>query len=298
MRSAHERAMHAGRERTLSKSRARYWILGGRRLAKNLTNSCVTCRKERQPPHSTLMENLPTYRVKVHSPPFSVAGVDLFGPFHGRNKSSKTWGAIFTCATSRAVHLEIVENASTEAFSQAQRRFASHHSWPATIISDNGGSFVRAETELRKLLIEGKRCLTEFAVLHQIHWKFITPFSPHQGGMYESLIKVTERVLRISTGEQILSWNEMVTVFAEVKSILNSRPLTYMSDDPNNLRPLTPHPLLLGRASADIPHGHGPYEDTKNYYKCLQYVQTIANNLRRRFIDEYVPKMITIGRSK
>ena len=118
------RVMHAGRERTLSESRARYWILGGRRLAKNLTSSCVTCRKERQPPHSTLMGNFPTERVKVHSPPFSVTGVDLFGPFHlkyGRNTTSKALGAIFKCATSRAVRLEIVENASTEAFLQALR---------------------------------------------------------------------------------------------------------------------------------------------------------------------------------
>ena len=58
--------------------------------------------------------------------------------------------------------------------------------------------------------------------------------------MYESLIKVTKRALRMSTGKQILSWNEMATIFAEVKSIINSRPLTYLSHDPNDLRPLTP----------------------------------------------------------
>ena len=73
---------------------------------------------------------------------------------------------------------------------------------------------------MRKLFLEGKKRLRDFAVLHKIHWKFITPLSPHQGGMYESLIKVTKRALRMSTGEQILSWNEMATVFAEVKSIL------------------------------------------------------------------------------
>ena len=117
---------------------------------------------------------------------------------------------------------------------------------PWLAIADNGGSFVGAEIELRKLLIEGKRRLTDFAVLHKMRWKFITPLSPHQGGMYESLIEVIKRALRISTGEQILSWNEMATVFAEVKSILNSRPLTHMSDDPNDPRPLTPNHLLLG----------------------------------------------------
>ena len=299
MESAHVKVKHAGRERTLCESRAKYWIIGGRQVAKNVTKNCVVCRRVRQPPHSTLMGNLPQDRVKVHAPPFTVTGVDLFGPFllkYGRNKSIKAWGAIFTCATSRAVHLEIVENASAEAFLQALRRFASHHGWPETVISDNGGSFVGAEVELRKLFLEGKKRLTDFAVLHKIHWKFITPLSPHQGGMYESLIKVTKRALRMSTGEQILSWNEMATIFAEVKSIVNSRPLTYLSDDPNDLRPLTPNHLLLGRASADVPHG--PYEDTKNTHKRFQYVQTLVNNFWKRFITEYIPKLIATGRSK
>jgi hypothetical protein len=138
--------------------------------------------------------------------------------------------------------------------------------------------------------------LQDFAVLHKIHWKFITPLGSYQGGMYESLIKVTKRALRVTVGEQILSWNEMATVFAEVKSIVNSRPLTYMSDDPNDLRPLTPNHLLLGRASPDIPHG--PYEDTNNSRKRFQYTQTIANHFWRRFIQEYIPKLIAVERSK
>ena len=297
--SAHVKVKHAGRERTLCESRAKYWIIAGRQVAKNVTKNCVVCRRVRQPPHSTLMENLLQNRVKVHAPPFTVTGVDLFGPFllkYGRNKSTKALRAIFTCATSRAVHLEIVENASAEAFLQALQRFASHHGWPETVISDNVGSFVGAEVELRKLFLEGKKRLTDFAVLHKIHWKFITPLSPHQGGMYESLIKVTKQALRMSTGEQILSWNEMTTIFAEVKSIVNSRPLTYLSDDSNDLRPLTPNHLLLGRASADVPHG--PYEDTKNTHKRFQYVQTLVNNFWKRSITEYIPKLIATGRSK
>jgi hypothetical protein len=88
----------------------------------------------------------------------------------------------------------------------------------------------------------------------------------------------------------------MATVFAEVKSIVNSRPLTYMSDDPNDLRPLTPNHLVRGRASPDIPHG--PYEDTKNSRKRFQYTQTIANHFWRRFIQEYIPKLIAVERSK
>jgi hypothetical protein len=109
------------------------------------------------------------------------------------------------------------------------------------------------------------------------------------------LIKVTKRALRLSIGEQILSWNEMATVFAEVKSILNSRHLTFLSDDPKDLRPLTPNHLLLGRASADIPHG--PYEDTKNSRKRFQYAQTCSceqflEKIYRRTRTFLIPKLI------
>ena len=103
------------------------------------------------------MGNLPQDRVKVHAPLFTVTGVDLFAPFllkYGRSKSTKAWGTILTCVTSRAAHLDIVENASAEAFLQALRRLASHYGWSETVISDNGGSFVGTEVELRKVFFE------------------------------------------------------------------------------------------------------------------------------------------------
>ena len=95
----------------------------------------------------------------------------MFGPFwlkYGRNKKMKSWGAVFTCATVRAIHLEIVQDLSTEAFLHALRRFAAHHGWPTMIISDNGTSFVGAENELGRILQEGKQDIEDFAVTHKL----------------------------------------------------------------------------------------------------------------------------------
>ena len=111
------------------------------------------------------MADLPPERLKLFSPPFTVTRVDLVGPFHlkyGRNKKIKSWGAVFTCATVRAIHLQILQDLSTEAFLHALRRFAAHHGWPTTIISDNGTSFVGAERELRKLTKEGRKEIEDF----------------------------------------------------------------------------------------------------------------------------------------
>ena len=103
------------------------------------------------------MADLPPERLKLFSPPLSITGVDLFGPFflnYGQKKEKKSWGALFARATVRAIHLEIVDDLSIEALLHALRRFAAYHGWPNIIISDNRKSFVGCESELKKLLQE------------------------------------------------------------------------------------------------------------------------------------------------
>ena len=293
VRDSHNRVLHAGRERTLCETRRKFWILRGRNLVKKVVKDCVTCRKLRQNPYSTLMADLPPERLKIFSPPFSVTGVDLFGPFwlkYGRNKKIKSWGAVFTCATVRAIHLEIVQDLSTEAFLHALRRFAAHHGWPAMIISDNGTSFVGAENELRRILQEGKQDIEDFAVTHKLKWKFNTPLSPHQGGFFESMVKLTKKALHVIVGQQTLSWNEMSTVFAEVEYIVNSRPLGQPSNDANDLQPLTPNHLILGRATADAPQG--PFREARTHRKRFEYIQSLVQQFWSRFQKEYLQTLM------
>ncbi|XP_064614545.1 uncharacterized protein LOC135478203 [Liolophura sinensis] len=250
------------------------------------------CRKLRQPPHSTLMGDLPSDRLRPFEPPFSVTGVDLFGPFflkYGRNQSKKAWGAIFTCATSRAVLLEIVDNLSTEAFLQALRRFVSHHGWPHTIISDNGTSFTGAQKELKVLVKEARRQLMDFASLHEVKWKFITPLSPHQGGFYESLIRQIKRALQVAVGKQVLTWNEMATVFAEVQCLVDSRPIGFTPKNPNDIQPLTPNHFVLGRATPAV--HQGPFQETRNLRKRFEFVQMLVQQFWKRFVHEYIPTL-------
>lgn len=168
MKYVDEKVFHPGCERTLTETRQKYWLVRGRGLARKLVKDCAICRKLCQPPHTTLMADLPPERTKPFSPPFC----DLFGLFnlkYSRHKSTKAWGALFTCATMRAIQLEVVESLSTESFLQALQSLVSPHGWPDTFISDNGKSFVGAEKELRKLIKEGRensrfRCAAHDAV--------------------------------------------------------------------------------------------------------------------------------------
>jgi hypothetical protein len=293
MQDAHEKIFHAGAERTLAECRREFWVIRGRNLAKKIVKECVTCRKLRKPPHETLMADLPPERLKVFSPPFTTTGVDLFGPFqlkYGYKKKIKAWGALFTCATTRAIHLEIVENLSTQSFLHALRRFISHHGWPKCMISDNGTSFVGAQKEIRDMLVNGRREIEDFSSVHELKWKFTTPLSPHQGGIYESLIKQVKRAIHVAIGQQTLSWNEMATVFAEIESLVNSRPLSLTPDNPNDLQPLTPNHFMLGRATNDLPQG--PFHESTNLNKRFEYIQQLVQHFWNRFIREYLPTLM------
>lgn len=109
-----------------------------------------------------------------------------------------------------------------------------------------------------------------------MRWIFTTPLSPHQGGIYESFIKQAKRALRVTVGNQMHSWNEMSTVFAEVKSLINTHPLGYSSVDPNDPQPITPNHLLLGRTSPSVPQES--FHVSCNPRKRFDFVQSIAQH--------------------
>lgn len=181
---------------------------------------------------------------------FTTTGVDFLGPFnssYGSNKTVKACGALFTCATVRAIHLKIVDGLSTESFLQALRRLADEHNLGQWYI------LRWCQARMKQLFQEGKKQIQYLAMLHKLKWTFLTLLSPQQGGFYESLIKQVKRSLHTSVGEQILTWNEMSTVFAEVKCLVNSRQMSYISNNPNDPQPITPNHFLLGRASPEIP---------------------------------------------
>ena len=132
---------------------------------------------------------------------------------------------------------------------------------------------------------EGRKDVEDFVVTHKIKWRFNTPSSPHQGGMFESMVKQTKTALKVIVGQQILSWNEMSTVFTEVQCLVNSQPLGHPSNATNDLPPLTPNNFILSRATADVPQG--PFREAKAYRKRFEFVQSLVQQFGGRFQREY-----------
>lgn len=101
------------------------------------------------------MADLPRDRV-TPSPPFTHCAMDYFGPFYmieGR-KELKGYGVLFTCLTSRAIHLEVTHSLETDSYIDAQQRFICRRGPVCQMRSDQGTNLVRAKRELKDALLE------------------------------------------------------------------------------------------------------------------------------------------------
>ncbi|GFQ75068.1 thioredoxin [Trichonephila clavata] len=137
---------------------------------------------------------------------------------------------------------------STEQFLLAFRRFISRRGLCSTIYSDNAKTFKRAELQLKKFW----KCMLYPSVqdlfsTHGITWKYIVEKGAWWGGFWERHFRTIKTCLRKIIGHSSLSSNELETVFIEIEAMINSRPITYIYDDPSEPSPLTPAHFLIGK---------------------------------------------------
>ena len=152
--STHAKLYHSGVNSTVTAIRQTYWIPTARQYVKTLLRRCTICRKQLGKPYATPdPAPLPKNRTQ-NLPPFTITGVDFTGALyiHHNNEEQKVYICLFTCATTRAVHLEIVTDLSMETFLLAFQRFASRKSTPHVMMSDNASTYMSAAEELTKLL--------------------------------------------------------------------------------------------------------------------------------------------------
>ena len=248
VQQTHLELRHSSYNLVLAALRTKYWLPKGRITVKRVISRCIACKRLLQRPYRLpSAPALPPERVNV-SIPFHNVGLDYMGPFvlidPANLSTTKIYVCLFSCMWSRAVALEVAPSLSTKDFLLCFRRFAAKFSLPKKIYSDNGTQFVAGHNFLESLFSEPE--VTQYLKYSQIEWRFITPMSPWKGGHYERLVGVTKKVLHKSMFRKKLSVDEFRTVLAEAQTIVNSRPLTYVSSVRES-EVLTPNHLLVGR---------------------------------------------------
>lgn len=152
----HKRIQHQGRGQTLNHIREHgYWIIGGSSVVKDTIAGCITCHRLRRPPEHQKMADLPAERLE-QSPLFCHVGIDCFGPFmiqRGRS-AVKRYGLIVTCLYSRAVHLEPLDDLSTDCFLNCLRCIIAIRGKISTIRCDQGTNFIGASRQLNLAKVE------------------------------------------------------------------------------------------------------------------------------------------------
>lgn len=291
LRNIHERLGHSGRNHILSTLRRKYWITGANSAVRKIMSDCCLCRRQNGRMMLQKMADLPMERILPDKPPFTNTGVDYFGPIEvkkGRG-TAKRYGVIFTCLSSRAVHLEIANSLNTDACINAIRRFVCRRGQVVNLLSDNGTNFKGAEKELREALLTLNQ--TNIGGMLQqkgIKWSFNPPSASHYGGVWERMIRMVRRILSSVLHQQKLDDDGLHTVICEVEAILNDRPITKLSDDPNDLEPLTPNHILLMKGKPSLPPGLFEHHDLY-IRKRWRQVQYISDLFWKRWIREYLP---------
>jgi hypothetical protein len=187
----------------------------------------------------------------------------------------------------------LVRSLSTASFLEALARFISRRGRPAIIHSDNGTNFIGTENAFKTL--DWKKIVTQCAI-QRIEWKFNPPTAAWWGGFWERMVRSVKELLRRVLGRSTVAYDQLNTYLCEIESHINGRPLTTVTEDPDDLSPLTPAMFLhetpcSSFAELDFLTGAG-------FQEAYKMRKTILGDFKKRFRNEYLGLLVQKGKSQ
>ncbi|XP_014673996.1 PREDICTED: uncharacterized protein LOC106814211 [Priapulus caudatus] len=238
------------------------------------------------------MAQLPEDRIEP-APPFTYCGIDCFGPFvvkDGR-RELKRYGLLVTCMGSRAIHLELLDDMSTDVFINGLRCLIAIRGPVRVIRCDRGTNFVGAHHELKKAMNEiDEPRVRKFLAMNSCDFQMNSPYASHMGGTWERQIRTVRSVLvaLLDQHGSRLDTSSLRTLLYEVMAIVNSRPLTAQNlNDAQGPEPLTPNNLITMKSKLILPP---PGDFVTEVYARQRWrkVQFLANEFWSRWRKEYL----------
>ncbi|XP_053687203.1 uncharacterized protein LOC128736742 [Sabethes cyaneus] len=289
----HEQCGHGYRQMVKNELRQLYYVIHADAVVRKVSSSCVWCKVHRNSPNVPREAPLPLQRLTPGLRSFSFVGIDYLGPFEVAvlRRKEKRWIALFTCLATRAVHLEVTHSLTTQSCLMAISRFVGRRDWPIEFLSDNGTNFQGASKELRELMKDINFDCADAYTNARTRWSFNPPAAPHMGGVWERMVRSVKEALRALDDGKQLTDEILQIAIVEAEDMINSRPLTYVSQDAPEADALTPNHFLRGPPSdlqnVALPSPHPSQALRDTYKRSCQ----VASGLWQRWIKEYVPSL-------
>lgn len=298
----HILCMHGGARLTEATIRQKYWITNAQHEIKKVLHACIPCFKQKTRTMSQIMADLPKNRIDIAQKPFTNVAVDYTGAINYKlskcrvYKTSKAYIAIFVCMATKAIHIELVSDATAEAFIAAFRRLVARRGVVKNIYSDNGTCFTKGDKDLQSFAelqneMFNETICTELTK-NNTTWHFSPPGAPHFNGLAEAAVKSVKSHLKKTIGEIILTFEELCTLLYQVEACVNSRPLCNLSSDPDDFDSLTPGQFLIGMSFL-APPDENHLENNINWLNRWQVVQKLSQTIWKRFQNEYLNQLQT-----
>jgi len=297
VKSEHEQGAHVcGTYHILSELSKKYWVIGAIEAIREWESACMACKRRAAKVATQIMAPLPASRLQMPESLrcFVHTALDFTGPYItvqgcGRRRE-KRYLCLFTCMSTRAVHLEMAYGLDTDSFLNAFYHFVNRRGYPVELTSDNGRNFVDAHRELQELIVKlDHQKIVKSISSHGLKWNFNPPSAPHFGGVFEVMIKAAKRATSAILGNADVTDEELWSAFIEAEALLNSRPLTYQSSSPCDITPLTTSHFLhgeLGRRAAPV-----PADDVRHPRTRWRRVQELVRHFWRRLMQKWLPSL-------
>lgn len=245
----HRRLDHAGAKAVFAQMAKKFHVPMW--YVKKVVRSCKLCRERNPLPVRIPMAPLDQGRV-AWGHVFSQTGMDFFGPFQ-LAQGQKGYGLLFTCLTTRAVHLEATSKITVKEWALAVERFVARRGKPTQITCDRATTFLSGAKQIRKAMLKeltdqfGQELANQLSDKFDIQFRFIPAYTPHYNGATERLVRdIKGYLLKACFSVTRLSRSAFATFLVKAEGILNQRPLAIMDDG----RVITPSSVLAPSTSS------------------------------------------------
>lgn len=299
IRDTHQhQALHGGVQLTLRTLRDRFWIIHARNNVNKLIGHCLVCYRTKKRLLQQQMSDLPSFRTQ-QARPFTFVGCDYAGPYqiktnHLRNAPcEKGYIALFICLTTKAIHLELVGNQTTEEFVMALENFIARRGIPTEMYSDNASYFVSAELEINKLhdqWLSQTNALTRLLEHKRITFKRIPARASHMGGIWERAVGLVKYHLKRVMRDTKLTARKFDYVLKQIECCLNSRPLWALTPNADDIEVITPSHFFNFQPINSLPKPNLSHLKA-NQLDQYQYLYRLYTDFWKGWSKEYLDQL-------